>query len=77
MTTTTSIWEAGSAGELGQRHGMEQIGFWRKLLAHPGYDAWWKDQAVERKDSQNINWKSDRETARQKFRYRRKAVTRS
>ena len=40
--------EAGSAGELGQRHGMEQIGFWRKLLAHPGYDAWWKDQAVDK-----------------------------
>jgi putative CocE/NonD family hydrolase len=40
--------EAGSAGELGQRHGMEQIGFWRKLLAHPAYDAWWKDQAVDK-----------------------------
>jgi uncharacterized protein len=40
--------EAGSAGELGQRHGMEQIGFWRKLLAHPSYDAFWRDQAVDK-----------------------------
>ena len=27
--------EAGSAGELGRRHGMEQVGFWRKMLEHP------------------------------------------
>jgi len=40
--------EAGSAGELGQRHGMEQIGFWRKILAHPSYDAFWRDQAVDK-----------------------------
>jgi len=39
---------AGSAGELGQRHGLEQVGFWRKLLAHPGYDAFWRDQAMDR-----------------------------
>ncbi len=39
---------AGSAGELAQRHGMEQVGFWRKILAHPSYDAFWRDQAVDR-----------------------------
>jgi uncharacterized protein len=39
---------AGSAGELGQRHGMEQIGFWRKILAHPSYDAFWRDQAMDK-----------------------------
>jgi uncharacterized protein len=39
--------EAGSAGELGRRHGMEQIGFWNKLVAHPAYDAFWRDQAVD------------------------------
>ena len=27
--------EAGSAGELGRRRGLEQMGFWRKILAHP------------------------------------------
>src|SRR3954454_16680177 len=26
---------AGSSGEIGRRHGMEQFGFYRKLLAHP------------------------------------------
>src|SRR6201988_263782 len=39
---------AGSAGELGRRHGMEQIGFWRKLIEHPGYDAWWQQQAMDK-----------------------------
>jgi putative CocE/NonD family hydrolase len=38
---------AGSAGELGRRRGLEQVGFWRKILAHPGYDAFWRDQAVD------------------------------
>jgi hypothetical protein len=40
--------EAGSAGELGRRRGLEQVGFWRKLLEHPSYDAFWQDQAVDR-----------------------------
>jgi len=40
--------QAGSAGELGRRRGLAQVGFWRKLLAHPGYDAFWHDQAVDR-----------------------------
>jgi putative CocE/NonD family hydrolase len=40
--------EAGSAGELGRRHGLEQVGFWNKLLAHPSYDAFWRDQAVDK-----------------------------
>ena len=39
--------EAGSAGELGRRHGMEEIGFWNKIVAHPAYDAFWRDQAVD------------------------------
>jgi putative CocE/NonD family hydrolase len=40
--------EAVSAGEYGRRHGLEQVGFWRKILAHPDYDAFWQDQAVDR-----------------------------
>jgi len=40
--------EAGSAGELGRRHGLEQLGFWRKILEHPSYDAFWRDQAVDK-----------------------------
>jgi putative CocE/NonD family hydrolase len=39
---------AGSAGELGKRRGMEQLGFWRKLLEHPSYDAFWQGQAVDK-----------------------------
>src|SRR4029450_5579323 len=39
---------AGSAGELGRSHGLEQTGFWRKLLAHPSYDSFWRDQAVDK-----------------------------
>ena len=38
---------AGSAGELGKQRGLEQSGFWRKLIAHPSYDAFWKEQAVD------------------------------
>jgi uncharacterized protein len=40
--------QAGSAGELGRLRGMEQIGFWRKILDHPDYDAFWQDQAMDR-----------------------------
>ena len=39
---------AGSAGELGREHGMEQLGFWRKLLEHPSYDSFWQDQAMDK-----------------------------
>ena len=40
--------QAGSAGELGREHGLEQTGFWRKILEHPAYDAFWRDQAVDK-----------------------------
>lgn len=39
---------AGSAGELGRQRGMEQLGFWRKVLEHPDYDAFWQGQAMDR-----------------------------
>jgi putative CocE/NonD family hydrolase len=44
----TLFLQAGSAGELGRRYGMQQIGFWNKLVAHPAYDAFWSDQAVDK-----------------------------
>ena len=40
--------KAGSAGNLGRQRGLEQVGFWRKLLEHPSYDAFWRDQAVDK-----------------------------
>src|SRR5262249_28054714 len=37
-----------SAGEMGKRHGLEQVGFWRKVLEHPTYDAFWREQAMDK-----------------------------
>jgi uncharacterized protein len=39
---------AGSAGELGRRHGLEQMGYWTKLMAHPSYDSFWQQQAMDK-----------------------------
>jgi putative CocE/NonD family hydrolase len=38
---------AGSAGELAHQRKMEQVGFWNKVAAHPAYDSFWSDQAVD------------------------------
>jgi putative CocE/NonD family hydrolase len=40
--------QAVSAGRLGQARGMEQLGFWRKILEHPSYDSFWSEQAVDK-----------------------------
>ena len=40
--------QAGSAGNLGRLRGLEQMGFWRKILEHPSYDAFWRDQAMDK-----------------------------
>jgi uncharacterized protein len=40
--------QAGSAGELGRRRGLEQVGFWRKILEHPSYDVFWREQAMDK-----------------------------
>ncbi|MGJ7917720.1 CocE/NonD family hydrolase [Massilia sp. LXY-6] len=39
---------AGSSGELARRRGLEQSGFWRKLVQHPAYDAFWQQQAMDK-----------------------------
>ncbi|HEY7114927.1 MAG TPA: CocE/NonD family hydrolase [Thermoanaerobaculia bacterium] len=39
---------AGSAGDLGRSRGMEALGFWKKLTEHPTYDAFWREQAVDK-----------------------------
>ena len=39
---------AGSAGELGRRRGLNQMGFWKKLTEHPSYDAFWQQQAMDK-----------------------------
>jgi uncharacterized protein len=40
--------QAVSAGELGKQRGLEQTGFWRKLIEHPSYDSFWQEQAVDK-----------------------------
>ncbi|MGH9513074.1 MAG: CocE/NonD family hydrolase [Terriglobales bacterium] len=37
-----------SAGEIAQSRGLDQVGFWRKILQHPSYDSFWQDQAVDK-----------------------------
>jgi uncharacterized protein len=39
---------AGSAGALGHALGMDQLPFWRRLIAHPAYDHYWSAQAVDK-----------------------------
>ncbi len=40
--------DSGSVGELGRNHGLEQVGFGKKILDHPNYDSFWRDQAVDK-----------------------------
>jgi hypothetical protein len=40
--------EGVSAGAVARVYGMEQLGFWNKLTQHPAYDAFWRDQAVDK-----------------------------
>jgi hypothetical protein len=42
------LYMEGSAGEIGKTHGLAQVGFWRKLIAHPAYDSFWQDQAMDK-----------------------------
>jgi uncharacterized protein len=37
-----------SAGDMGRAYGMEQLGFWNKMIAHPAYDSFWSEQAVDK-----------------------------
>ena len=39
---------AGSASEWAATRGLEQLGFWRALVAHTSYDAFWQQQAVDK-----------------------------
>src|SRR5262245_18590278 len=39
---------AGSAGDLALRRGLEPNGFWKKIAAHPTYDTFWRDQAMDK-----------------------------
>jgi hypothetical protein len=43
-----NLYMEGSTGEIAKAHGLEQIGFWRKILEHPNYDSFWQDQAMDK-----------------------------
>ena len=39
--------KAGSAGDYAKAAGLEQFPFWRRMAAHPAYDAFWQGQALD------------------------------
>ena len=43
----THFMRYGSAGAAASAHGLDQIGFWQKIKAHPAYDAFWQEQAMD------------------------------
>jgi putative CocE/NonD family hydrolase len=40
--------QQGSAGNFARAQGQEQLPFWRKIEAHPAYDAFWQSQALDK-----------------------------
>jgi putative CocE/NonD family hydrolase len=39
---------AGSAGDFARAAGLDQLPWWRKTAEHPAYDAFWREQALDR-----------------------------
>jgi putative CocE/NonD family hydrolase len=39
---------AGSAGALAKARGVDELGYWRELVAHTAYDGFWQGQAVDK-----------------------------
>ncbi|MFZ2507094.1 MAG: CocE/NonD family hydrolase [Steroidobacteraceae bacterium] len=46
--TYEAFLKAGSAGAMASSRGLEQLAFWRSLAAHPSYDSYWQEQAVDK-----------------------------
>lgn len=44
----TTFLNAGSPAAYATANGLDQLGWWRKMLAHPAYDAFWQDQALDK-----------------------------
>ena len=38
----------GSAGDMAASRGLDQLGFWKAIVEHPAYDAYWQGQAVDK-----------------------------
>ena len=47
-TTTRNTWQPARRARLDANTGLEQVGFWRKILDHPSYDSFWSEQAVDK-----------------------------
>ncbi|MDO8540280.1 MAG: CocE/NonD family hydrolase [Opitutaceae bacterium] len=43
-----SFLRAGSAGDFAKASGVDQLPWWRKVSEHPAYDAFWREQALDR-----------------------------
>jgi putative CocE/NonD family hydrolase len=39
---------AGSVGAMAKLHGLDPLGFVQKLIAHPAYDGFWQEQAIDK-----------------------------
>ena len=46
--TYQSFLDAGSAGAVAASRGLDQLGYWRKLVEHTAYDSFWQGQAVDK-----------------------------
>ena len=46
--TYQSFLDAGSAGAVAASRGLDQLGYWRKLIEHTAYDSFWQGQAVDK-----------------------------
>lgn len=44
----TNFLAAGSAGAFATQAGLDQFPFWRRMKAHPAYDAFWQGQALDK-----------------------------
>jgi putative CocE/NonD family hydrolase len=39
---------AGSPADYAKANGLDQLGWWKKMLVHPAYDSFWQDQALDK-----------------------------
>ncbi|MHB9881140.1 CocE/NonD family hydrolase [Pacificimonas sp. ICDLI1SI03] len=46
--TYESWLKAGSVGEMAKRMGIDKLPFYQRLVAHPAYDSFWQQQALDR-----------------------------
>ncbi len=42
-----ALLRAGSAGDYAKQNGIDQLPWWQRLSAHPAYDAFWQEQALD------------------------------